>query len=214
MKAKIAVATVSGKAYYLLINELKKRRVNFTSLIPGEIISSEVKVVITTEEEQHLIRHQRVLEVNEPIDPAAVVNRAIRILQGSESCRKILVGVDPGSVIGLAVLADGRVIDADNCLDPEEVARRLKSVFGEIDDEHQASILVRVGNGVPEYRDSLLRTLDNALPPKARLETVTEAGTTSRTADAKRRRGLRDITSAMIIAGRAGTSFSRKNVDE
>jgi len=214
MKTKIAVATVSGKAYYLLINELKKRKITFTSLIPGEGISSEVKVVITTENEQHLIHHRRVLTVKEPIDPAAVVNQAIRILQGCESCRKILIGVDPGSVIGLAVLADGKVIDTDNCLDTEEAAEKLKSVIEEVDNEHQATVLVRIGDGVPECRDILLRALDNALPPKVRLETVTEAGTTSQTGDAKHRRGLRDITSAIMIAGRAGTSLARRNVNE
>ena len=44
MKAKIAVATVSGKAYYLIVSELKKKNVPFLSLTPNERIPMEVKV--------------------------------------------------------------------------------------------------------------------------------------------------------------------------
>ena len=36
MKTKIAVATVAGKAYFLLINELKERGIDFLSVVPGE----------------------------------------------------------------------------------------------------------------------------------------------------------------------------------
>jgi len=61
MRAKVAVATVSGKAYFLLINELKDRNIQFISVIPGEILPAEAKVVITTENEKSPIEHERIL---------------------------------------------------------------------------------------------------------------------------------------------------------
>ena len=48
MKAKVAVATVSGKAYYLIVNELKKANVPFISLTPHEPIPLEIKAVSYT----------------------------------------------------------------------------------------------------------------------------------------------------------------------
>jgi len=48
MRTKIAVATVSGRAYYKLVKELKERGLVFLSLVPGEAIPSTIKVVVTT----------------------------------------------------------------------------------------------------------------------------------------------------------------------
>ena len=59
MKAKVAVATVSGKTYFLVVNELKERNMEFLSLVPGDPVPAEAKVVITTEKEKHLISHEK-----------------------------------------------------------------------------------------------------------------------------------------------------------
>ncbi len=40
MKAKVAVATVQGKVYFLVVNELKERSIPFLSLIPGQSVPS------------------------------------------------------------------------------------------------------------------------------------------------------------------------------
>lgn len=80
MKAKIALATVSGKAYYLIVNELKKVNVPFISLTPYEPIPMEVKVVITTEKEFPLINHEKVLVFKDGMDPQALVSQALQHL--------------------------------------------------------------------------------------------------------------------------------------
>ena len=61
MNFKVAVATVSGKAYFLLVNELKEKNIPFLSLVPGDPVPAEAKVVITTEQEKRLINHERIL---------------------------------------------------------------------------------------------------------------------------------------------------------
>ncbi len=55
MKAKIAVATVSGKDYYLIVRELKKKKIAFLSLMPDAPIPLDVEVIITTKKEYPLI---------------------------------------------------------------------------------------------------------------------------------------------------------------
>jgi len=213
MKAKIAVATVSGKAYYLIVNELKKRNLPFLSIIPKEPVPIEIKVVITTEKERNQINHDKVLVFQENAEPEAIVNEAVRILEGRETYERIVIGVDPGEVFGLAVLADGRVIKTENCFSVEETLEKIKRTLKDIENA-ATSVSIKVGDGVRIYKERLLEALDEALPPNVVLESVREAGTNRHLSDNKHRRGLRDIVSAIRIAGRSGHAFPRRKENE
>jgi len=214
MKAKIAVATVSGKAYYLIVTELKRRNMPFLSLTPDDPIPIEVKVVITTKTEQHLINHEKILVYQDGIEPEALVNEASRILQGKEYYEKIVIGVDPGEVFGLAVLADGKAIETANCFSIEETLDKIQTILENLQKIPITSVSVKVGDGVPIYKEKLLRVLDNALPLDVTLECVREAGTDRYLSETKHRRGLRDIVSAIRIAGRNGQTFPRRKTNE
>lgn len=212
MKAKVAVATVSGKAYFLIVNELRERNIDFLSLIPGNPVPAEAKVVITTEKEKHLISHERILVYDNDTTLTSVVNEAVKVLQGKESYEKIVVGIDPGEVFGLAVIADGKVNETGNCFSVQEVLDKVKKVITDFDVSSTA-VSVKIGNGVPAYK-TLVETLDAALPPEVVLEVVSEAGTDRNIDEKKHRRGLRDIVSAIRIAGRTGHVYSRRKTDE
>jgi hypothetical protein len=211
MKAEIALATISGKAYYLVVKELKEKNTPFLSLVPGESIPTEIKVVITTNEERHFVNHEKVLTYEEGVESTALVNEALRIVQGKEHFEKIVIGVDPGEVFGLAVLVDGKTIEATNCFSVEETVDKIESVLRNIRNASTSWICVKIGDGVPDYKEKLLDALDKTLPPNVILETVSEAGTNRNLLETKHRRGLRDIASATRIAGRNGQRFSRRN---
>jgi len=212
MKAKVAVATVSGKTYFLIVNELKERKMDFLSIVPGAPVPAEVKVVITTEKEKHLINHERILVYDSKTAPTTLVNEAVRILQGKEAYEKIVVGIDPGEVFGLAVIADGKVNETGNYFSIQEILDKVKSIMKDIDIASTA-VSIKIGNGIPAYKN-LLETLDSALPPEVVLEVVSEAGTDRHMDANKHRRGVRDIVSAMRIAGRVGHVYTRRKTDE
>lgn len=214
MKAKIAVATISGKAYYLIVNELKRKNMPFLSLTPYDPIPIETKVVITTEEEKNLIRHERIIVYQNGIEPEAIVNEALKIIQGKEFFEKIVIGVDPGEVFGLAVLADGKVIETENCFSVDETLCKIENVLKNLANTPGTSVSVKIGDGVPVCKENLLRVLDDALPSKIVLESVSEAGTNRCLNESKHRRGLRDIVSAIQIAGRSGYKFQRRKTNE
>jgi hypothetical protein len=214
MKERIAVATVSGKAYYLIVNELRRKNVPFLSLTPQEPVPIEIKVVITTEEERKLVNHEKVFAYKAGVDPSAVVTEALQAVHGKESFEKIIIGVDPGEIFGLAVLAGGKVVETDNCYSVQETLRRIESIIQNLRNAPVASIIIRVGNGVPDCEEKLLHALDKALPSKVILESVREEGTDSCLNEAKHRRGLRDIVSAIQIAGRNGQTFQRRKTNE
>lgn len=214
MKAKMAVATVSGKAYYLLVSELKRKSIPFLSLTPYEPIPIEIKVVLTTEEEKHLIRHEKILVYQIGTKLEALINEASRIIQGKKSFEKLTIGIDPGEIFGLAVLADGKVIETENCFSIEETLGKIENILKNLEKAPVASVSVKIGDGVPACKEKLLRVLDKALPSNVALESVKEAGTDRCLSEAKHRRGLRDIVSAIRIAGRNGYRFQRRKTDE
>jgi len=214
MKAKIAVATVSGKMYYLIIDELKRRKIPFISITPGEPVPVEIKVVLTTEEEKPLIDHEHILVYQEGAEPEMLVHQTLQTVQGKEYYEKIVVGIDPGEVSGWAVLADGKILETGNCFNVEETSERIADILLKTGKNPVTVFSVRVGDGAPAYREKLLLMLDSILPSNVTLESVGEAGTDSYLRGNKHRRGLRDIVSAIKIAGRNGQAFPRRKKNE
>jgi hypothetical protein len=98
-----------------------------------------------------------------------------------------LLGVDPGDVFGLAVLADCLAIYRENCFSVKEVSEKILRVLKNVG-VSPSSVTVRVGSGVPVHKE-LLEELDRVLPVEVILEVVGESGT-NRNIKFGRRRGL------------------------
>jgi hypothetical protein len=214
MNANIAVATVSGKAYYLIVNELRKRNIPFLSLTPNDPIPVEIKAVITTEKEKHLINHEKIFTYKTEAGLEAMITSALQKIRGKELYDKLVIGVDPGEVIGLAVLADGNVLETANCFSVDETLEKIRSIIKNLENTNVGSYSVKIGDGMPKYKEELLSALDKTLPQNIVLEYVGEAGTSRALDEAKHRRGLRDIVSAIKIAGRNGHTFQRRKTNE
>ncbi len=211
MEAKIAVATVSGKAYYFLVNELKARGINFLSLTPYESIPLTVQVVITTEKERGLIKHPEVLIYQEESSLAAIIDEAAKLIRGKKAFETISVGVDPGKTFGIAVLSDGDVLETLTCTSLEETANVAAGIFN----KHQAAVkVVKVGNLAPSYTTELLPLLDETLPADITIEVVREAGTSRLGSQTVHKRRLRHVMAAVKIAERRGHVYQRKEATE
>ena len=205
MKAKVAVATVQGKAYYLIVNTLKENNILFFSFIPGASVPSEVKLVITTKQEREKVHFGNVIIFSSEDELDSLMSAVTIKLQGKEFYEKMVIGIDPGEVNGLAVVADGKVVDKANCLSIQEVTNKIKSILKNVNLSATA-VKIKIGNGVPAYHE-LIERLDDALPAKVVFEVVSEAGTNLPLH--KRSRGLRHITSATRIAARVGYIYVR-----
>ena len=210
MKAKIAVATVSGRAYYQLVTELNRKRLPFLSLKPWDPIPLHIKVVLTTREESHQVSHPQILIFEQHSNPETVVDEAILIVQGKQGYEKVVVGVDPGKTYGIAILGDNKVLATLTSSNIEEASHLVVDSLKRFPAEVK---VVRVGNGPPEYTQTLLDSLDKALPEETLVEIVSEAGTSRLTNKSVNRRVLKDAVSAIKIAGRNGRILSRKNVE-
>ena len=206
MKGKVAVATVQGRAYFQIVNALKENDINFVSVIPGESVPPRAKLVITTEEEKDKVNYGKVLIFHDAAELDCLMIEVKKLLLGKETYEKILVGIDPGVAIGLVVLADGKVIEEGNCYNSRELVNSILKIIRTVNFS-VTSVSVKIGNGVPVYRE-LLQDLDDALPAEVVFEVVGEAGT-NRPLTAHSRK-IRHISSAIRIAGRTGRVLVRR----
>jgi len=176
MRSEIAVATVSGKAYYWLVNELNKRGVPFLSLVPGEIIPPSIKVVITTKDEKRLIDHSSVLIYNPEEEPSAIIDEAIRIIQNKKAYEELIIGVDPGKNFGVAVLGDGNVLEKKEQL-TQEMA--INMILTAIKRYPARTRKIKIGDGMPEIAEDVASRLKIAIPEDTTIEIISEAGTSN-----------------------------------
>ena len=207
MKTKIAVATVNGRAYFKLVNELYNKRLSFLSLKPWDSVPSNIKVVITTKEEYSKVEHHTVLCYEQDSNPESVVDEAFLKTQGKKGYKKIVVGVDPGNSCGIAILGDNKVIETKT---GSSINDATKLIVENIKRFPAETKIVRVGDGTPEYTTALVSLLDELLPQEILVEIVKEAGTSRLPRKSVNRRLLKDKVSAIKIAGRTGQTYARK----
>jgi hypothetical protein len=208
MKPKIALVTVSGRAYYLLVNELKRRDLSFLSLTPNDRIPLDIKVVITTKKERCKIIHQIVLEYDESTNPAETIDEAIRITRGKKSFDRLIIGIDPGENFGVAILGDGRLLETKNCASVTETVKMIEEVVRRYS---STNATIRIGNGARPYSEELWNHLGKhaRISQNVVFESVEEKGTSQNLGETSRRRGKIDVSSAIEIAQRQGRVLPR-----
>jgi hypothetical protein len=210
MIEKVAIATVQGKTYFLIVNKLQEQNIPFISLVTGESVPPKIMVVITSDQEKHLINHQKILVLCGEEELDCLIERVKVLLLGKEAYKKIVVGIDPGVAVGFVALADGKVIEQGNCFSNKEIIDSILKITRNIDFA-VTRVSVKVGNGISVYKE-ILEDLDQALPSQVMLEVVDEAGTNKPLKENKRSRGVRHIASAKRIAGRIGNIFPRRKI--
>ncbi|MGB9135341.1 MAG: hypothetical protein WCC63_07170 [Candidatus Bathyarchaeia archaeon] len=206
MRAKIAVVTVSGKAYYLLVNELNKKNTPFLSLTLDDPIPLDMKVVITTKNERSRVRHENVLEYEVDRNPADIIDEAIRIVKGKRVYDNLVVGIDPGQNFGVAVIGDGTILETKECTSTDGTVNSIRDALSRIPANRTT---IRVGDGAPTLTEELLHSLDDTLPENVEIESVKEEGTSRLLGEDSHRRGKRDISSAIKIGQRQGKAIPR-----
>ncbi len=200
---------MQGKAYFLIVNMLRECDIPFVSVVPGEPVSSKVKLAITTPEEQPKVAFERVLVFNgQESELEGLADEVKKQLLGKEAYEKVVIGVDPGAAIGLAVIADGKIIEENNCYSSHELITSIQKCLKLINFQI-TSVTVKIGNGTPVYHE-LLEDLDYALPAEVVLEVVGEAGTNRPLKENRHSRKIRHISSAIHIAGRVGSCVHRR----
>ena len=197
----IVVATEDFEVYHGVVNELRDRGVQFTTVEPDDELPDATGVVITGPDEAFAEREDAAAfdtVAADPESPRRAVEAAMALLR--EEGGRIVVGVDPGTKPGVAVMAGEMVIGAFHVPleDTPEVVRR------EVADAENP--VVRVGDGARLESARIVDALDDV-----RVELVDETGTTPYLGTGAR--GMGDVLAAVNIARLDGEVIESREIE-
>jgi hypothetical protein len=164
-----------------------------------------VRVVVASEDFIHLARGRSVISWTEESDPVDVAKSVVNLLEGGGRFKEVVVGVDPGKEIGVAVVADGKILEARSCGGLEEVVSEVRQALS-IPSEKR---LLKVGSGAGECGRSVLDALARVFSSSVEIKIVPEWGTTSKELPITFYGYPRNALSAIRIALRQGRALRR-----
>ena len=187
----IGVFTKDFSLYYDLIKTLKKRKIPYVSLSSIDQIPSRIGVILTSNNELHDIKSQKVIaaDVYDTIDHA--VDLALQMLIGKDLYSKVFIGIDPGDQPGIAVVGDDILLQKLNVENPEKVVIVIKRFLREYP---SIETLIRIGHGSVLTRNRIINSL---IPLELPIEIVDETKTTP---SQQIGRHERDSEAAAVIA--------------
>ena len=194
----IGVATEDSRAYYSILARLKKTNLRFVSLTPAKAVEQRFWPVITTKRETSDFQFTSIPIEDLDEDPMIMEGQILsHVLQQAKQV--LLIGVDPGLRMGMAVYYSGMKLGSPTFDSVELLRRKVSDVVQSI--PHNKA-LVRVGNGSPRQSRAIAESITTELPDVV-IEIVDEKGTSVRNS-----KGLtRDQVAAEKIAFRKGIVF-------
>ena len=177
----------------------------YVPLLPGQSIPLDLRVIITTGRES-TVQGRSVVAFEEGSDPRKAVEEALLLLLGKTRFRDLMIGIDPGKQIGLAVLGDGVVLETGTYTEAKELIDEVARIFFAFPSERA---VVKIGRGAEVYNKTLRSTLSSRLSPTVEVRMVEEAGTTAENLPPEGEGLSRNIVSAIRIALRRGEETER-----
>jgi len=191
----IVVATADFEVYHDVVAALRDRQVAFTTVEPGESLPADASAVIVGPGED---READVPVIEAAPDGArAAVDTALGRRADDDS---VVVGIDPGTKPGIAVLTDDTLVAAFQV--PLEDAAEV--VHREVEGATEA--VVRIGDGARLRGSRLIDELADV-----RVELVDETGTTPYLGTGAR--GMGDVLAAVNIARRPGEPIEGRTIE-
>jgi hypothetical protein len=194
----IVVATADFELYHEVVDLLRDRGMAFTTIEPGDDLPEGASAVVTAPDDP-APAEENVDRVTATADEARrAVDEALALLRGGEG--RTVVGVDPGTRPGIAVLSGDTVVAAFQV----PIGDAVDTIRREVADA--ADPLVRIGDGARLQGVRLIDELDEVT-----VELVDETGTTPYLGTGAR--GMGDVLAAVNIARLAGDPIDSRDID-
>jgi hypothetical protein len=166
----VALVTDDFRLYHRLVPFLESHGIQVLGLRPADPVPNSVQVLLggPPDDERSLPLHD---------DLEATLLSAYRRLDrkpGRDGYRRVVLGVDPGKVIGLAVVADGHWLLVGESLSVEDAVQRLATWCSGL---AASDLHIHIGAGAPRVGRDLLARLARRLP-EATVSLVREEATT------------------------------------
>jgi hypothetical protein len=186
---RVGVLISDAKLLFELIEALRAEDIPF-ELEDPKAPSHDIEVLLTTGTDKPADDYGKSI-----ICSLETIHRCVKeakaVLRYKGKIKSLIVGIDPGSTPGIAVLADHLLIDSAAVKSPEEVVG-LVSDYTKVYPSNQ--VLVRIGNGDRTVRNRIFNSIwDLGIP----IEIVDESNTSTKS-------DQKDIDAAIEIALTSG----------
>lgn len=191
----LGVYTKDFSLYHDLLKVLGKRKIPYVSLSSIHHIPSKIGVILTSNNELHDVKSQKVIAADayDTIDHA--VDLALQMLIGKELYSKVYIGIDPGDHPGIAIVGDDILLQKTDVESPEKVLGIVKRFLREYP---AVQTLIRIGHGSIITRNRIINSL---IPLEVPIEIVDETKTTSSQQTSRYERDGEAAASIALICG-------------
>jgi hypothetical protein len=195
------VATVSGKSYFKFVNVLRYLKLNYDSILPEEITCADRRLILTTMPESLRIPSNLILLDDEFNNhPTIVKAKIVKKLQSGLNDSSLVIGIDPGSRIGLSVFYYEKEIESSFYTSVDELVSHIVKILVGITARRK---VVKIGNGTMRIARHIVNSLNLQFCSHFELEFVDERKTSLKIRNYNKR-GERDKISARCITQREG----------
>jgi hypothetical protein len=194
----IVVATGDFELYYDVVDELRDRGVTFTTIEPDEECPPAAEAVIASPEDDLAVPADTPIVEATPEAARGAVETALQHVHGEDG--RLVIGVDPGTRPGIAVLRGETVVAAFHVPAENAAAVVREEIAGATEP------VVRIGDGARLHSARLVDTLDDV-----RVELVDETGTTPSLGTGAS--GMGDVLAAVNIAHREGEAIDSREIE-
>lgn len=195
------MATVDGRSYFKFVNTLKFLKLNYDSVLPEEITSSDKRLILTTARESSKIPTELVLFDEEfDYDTTVIRGKMVQKLESGIHRSSLIIGIDPGNRIGLSVFYYEKEIESSIYTSVDDLISHIVKVLVGLNAERK---IVKVGNGNMKIARQIANSLNLHFCSHFELEFVDERKTSLRVKNYNKR-GIRDKISARYITQREG----------
>ena len=195
------MATVDGRSYFKFVNTLKFLKLNYDSVLPEEITSSDKRLILTTARESSKIPTELVLFDEEfDYDHTVIRGKMVQKLESGIHHSSLIIGIDPGNRIGLSVFYYEKEIESSIYTSVDDLISHIVKVLVGLNAERK---IVKIGNGNMKIAQQIANSLNLRFCSHFELEFVDERKTSLRVKNYNKR-GIRDKISARYITQREG----------
>ena len=195
------MATVSGKSYFKFVNVLRYLKLNYDSILPEEITCTDRRLILTTMPESLQIPTNLILLDDDfNYHPTIVKAKIVKKLQSGLNDSSLVIGIDPGSRIGLSIFYYEKEIESSFYTSVDDLVSHIVKILGGINAQRK---VVKVGNGTMQIAQHIINSLNLQFCSHFELEFVDERRTSLKIRNFNKR-GERDKISARCITQREG----------
>ena len=153
---RVGIYTHDFKFYHDIVMDLKKWNLPFFSITDLYNIPQDINVILSSVNDTFSLPGQ--IKASSSLEG---IRKCLPMLLNREEFNKIIIGIDPGPRPGIAVMADGVLMEAWEC---PVISNIRDSILQIIADYRYHYVMIKIGNGDRPNRDIIIKHLKNLAP--------------------------------------------------